>query len=112
MGQNITMISVIIATKNGSKFIAGALQSVQNQSYALDESTKNALEIIVVNDGSTDHTEAVVRSLMEKDNRIQLISLPSNIGPGLARNKGIEKSTSEYIAFLDDDDIWLSTQKL
>lgn len=106
------MISVIIATKNGEKYIARAIQSVLDQTYAVDEHTKDLLEILVVSDGSTDKTAQVVETLRQKDARIQFISLPQNIGPGLARNIGIEKARGEYIAFIDDDDIWISKDKL
>ncbi len=99
------MISVIIATKNGSRFISKAVESVQKQTFT-------DIEIIVVSDGSTDNTAMSVRQLAEKDARIRLIENTVNKGPGLSRDQGIQESRGNYIAFIDDDDIWLSTEKL
>jgi glycosyltransferase involved in cell wall biosynthesis len=92
------MISVVIPLYNKEKSIAGTIQSVLNQTY------KN-FELIIVNDGSTDKSADVVQSI--KDERIKLIN-KKNGGVSSARNKGIEASSYDYIAFIDGDDIWLS----
>lgn len=100
------MISVIIATKNGSGRIRKSIKSIQNQ-------TEKDVEIIVVSDGSTDNTANIVRICAEQDPRIKLIELKQNIGPGRARDLAIrENSSGEYVAFLDDDDIWVHPEKL
>ena len=65
------------------------------------------IEIIIVDDGSTDDTENIVRDLKERDDRIQYIQ-QKNQGPGAARNRGIAKAAGKYIAFLDADDFWIS----
>ncbi len=87
-------ISIIIPSYNAEKYINKCLDSVINQ-------TKKELEIIVVNDGSTDHTEKIIKEY--KDNRIKYYK-NSNQGIGKTRNFGILKSTGKYIMFLDSDD--------
>lgn len=94
------LVSVIIPVFNCQDFIEQTIYSVLNQSY-----TK--LEIIVIDDKSTDETETIVKNLINKDNRIKYIQLEKNYGgPARARNVGIEKSNGSFIAFLDSDDIW------
>ena len=89
-------VSVIIPTYNRSQLIAEAVNSVLNQ-------TEGDLEVIVVDDGSTDDTHAVIEAI--KDVRIKYFYKP-NGGPASARNLGLAKATGEYIAFLDSDDYW------
>ena len=96
------MISVIIPTHNREKTIKKSIDSVLCQTY-------NNIEIIVVDDKSTDNTEEVINSI--KDNRIKYIKLDENKGACFARNKGIELAQGKYIAFQDSDDEWLP-QKL
>lgn len=90
------MISVVIPLYNKEKQIANTLRSVFDQTYT-------DYEIIVVNDGSTDNSVAVVESL--NDSRIRLIH-QKNAGVSAARNRGIEDAKGEYIALLDGDDEW------
>jgi glycosyltransferase EpsE len=99
------MISVIITTKNGSPTIETAIKSVQSQ-------TEKNFEIIVISDASTDDTEEKVKRMATEDSRIKLFSLSENVGPGKARTLAIEKSQGELIAILDDDDFWISSEKL
>jgi glycosyltransferase involved in cell wall biosynthesis len=110
------MISVIIATKNGQKYIAGAIQNALSQTVAVQNQADPAqfpgFEIIVVSDGSTDKTTEIVRGLTADDSRIKLIELTENVGPGKARAKGISHSKNPYIAILDDDDSWINPEKL
>ena len=94
----MTKVSVIIPTYNRAKLIGRAIQSVLNQSY-------RDFEIIVVDDGSTDNTEEVVKSF--NDERIKYIRHRKNRGGSAARNTGIKVAKGEYIGFLDDDDEWL-----
>lgn len=89
-------VSVIIPTFNYGRFIGGAIKSVLAQTYPI-------AEIIVVDDGSTDDTEEVVASFGEKVKYIR----QENAGVCAARNKGVENSSGELIAFLDADDVWL-----
>ena len=91
-------ITIITPMHNSSKHILECIESVLNQTY-------QNTEIIVVDDASTDNSLELVKSV--KDNRIKIIELKENVGAGVARNKGIEASTGEYICFLDSDDYWV-----
>jgi len=88
-------ISVIIPTYNCSKYVGGAIQSILDQSYA-------NIEIIVVDDGSTDDTKDSILPFM---NRIVYVFQENRGLPG-ARNRGMQEASGEYLAFLDADDLW------
>lgn len=90
------LISVIIPTYNRANFLPEAIESVNNQNY-------QNLEIIIVDDGSTDNTKDVISTLNEP--RIKYI-YQENKGPAAARNTGIKKAKGEIIGFLDSDDLW------
>lgn len=90
------LISIIIPAYNSENTIVKCVSSVQNQTH------KN-LEIIVVNDGSTDRTADLVNSLKTEDNRIKLIDIP-NGGVSHARNVGIDNAQGDYLTFVDSDD--------
>jgi len=91
-------VSVIIPTKNRAALLCEALRSVRAvEGPGLD------LEVIVADNGSTDDTEAVARTFQTRFVRTL------TQGPAAARNAGLRAATGEYLAFLDDDDIWLPT---
>lgn len=92
----VQRVSIVIAVYNGAPTVGRALASVFAQTYA-------DYEVIVVNDGSTDDTAAV---LARFGDRIRLIT-QGNRGLSAARNAGVRASTGEYVAFLDDDDEWM-----
>ena len=92
-----TKISVVIPLYNKAPHIQRALQSILRQTF-------QNFEIIVVNDGSTDDSEEKATEI--SDARIRLVN-QENSGVSAARNRGIEESTSELIAFLDADDEWM-----
>ncbi|HTE31819.1 MAG TPA: glycosyltransferase family A protein [Chryseolinea sp.] len=92
------LISIIIPTFNRAQFIGEAIQSVIDQ-------TQTGWEIIVVDDGSTDNTEAVVKTF--QDERIQFHFCEHTGSISRLRNYGIKRSRGIFIAFLDSDDIWL-----
>ena len=95
---NQPLVSVIIPAYNAEQFIAKTLESVLSQTY-------QNIEILVIDDGSTDTTAEVVKSFAQKDSRIILLR-QSNAGVAAARNLAIQKSQGEYIAAIDADDIW------
>ncbi len=94
--NNTDKISVIVPAYNVDSYIRKCLNSLIEQSFS-------NLEIIVINDGSTDNTAAVIAEFAQKDNRIKVIT-QKNFGLSKTRNIGIENATGEYIAFIDSDD--------
>ena len=90
-------ISIIIPIYNAEKYLKKCLDSIINQ-------TKKELEFILINDGSTDSTEEIIKSY--KDERIKYFK-NKNQGIGKTRNFGIDKATGDYIMFIDSDD-WIS----
>lgn len=91
-------ISIVIPVYNQGNYLQKTIDSVLNQTF------KN-WDCIIVNDGSTDNTEGIVKEYLDKDKRLKYI-YQKNHGPSTARNNGIEHSTGRYIAFLDADDLW------
>jgi glycosyltransferase involved in cell wall biosynthesis len=98
-GQDVSL-SVIMPAFNAARFIETAIRSVLNQEFG-------DLELIVVDDHSTDDTKNVVRRLAEKDGRIKLYDNPAK-GVSSARNVGIEAASGKYTSFLDADDSYLA----
>jgi glycosyltransferase involved in cell wall biosynthesis len=90
------LVSVVIPVFNGERFLREAVQSVLDQKYS-------PVEIIVVDDGSTDGSATVARSLETVRYLYQ-----TNQGPAAARNRGIEQAKGSLIAFADADDLWPS----
>lgn len=97
------VISIIIPLYNSRDTIQHSIESVLNQSIDAP------LEVIIVNDGSTDNSVYIVNNIIQsntlKDRTIELIN-QSNKGVSSARNMGIKHSKGEYLAFLDSDDVW------
>lgn len=92
------LISIIIPAYNSAKFIKETIQSVIDQTF-------KEWELIIIDDGSTDNTKELIQTYL-KDERIRYY-FQKNSGVSMARNKGIELSKGNYIAFLDADDLWL-----
>lgn len=95
MKQNIK-ISIIIPAYNAEKYIKRTLNSLINQTFS-------NLEIIVINDGSTDKTSDIVKGISKRDNRIKIID-KENSGVSESRNLGLEICTGDFIGFFDADD--------
>ncbi len=92
-------VSVIIPTYNNEKYIKAAVDSASRQTY-------RDLEVIVLNDGSTDSTLDIVSQAALTDPRIRVITRPHSGKPSIARNAGIRIAQGEYICFLDGDDLF------
>jgi teichuronic acid biosynthesis glycosyltransferase TuaG len=97
------LISIIMPAYNVEKYIGDSITSVINQTYS-------NWELIVIDDGSTDDTAAIVKSFIEKDDRIKYL-YQENARQAKARNNGISHAKGSILAFLDSDDLWLP-QKL
>jgi glycosyltransferase involved in cell wall biosynthesis len=93
--DDLPLVSVIIPVLNGERFLAAAVASIRRQRYP-------RIEIIVVDDGSTDDTVAVANAL---GGGLRCVS-QANGGPPAARNRGLELASGGLIAFLDADDLW------
>ncbi|MFL1875311.1 glycosyltransferase family 2 protein [Hansschlegelia beijingensis] len=96
-------LSVIITSYNIEKYIERAICSVVDQGF-------DGVEIILVDDGSTDRTVELASNLLRSEPRVKII-LQANAGPGAARNKGIRHANGEYVIFLDGDD-WFAPRAL
>lgn len=91
------LVSIIMPSFNTAQHISCAIQSVLDQTY-------KSFELIIVDDGSTDHSKEIIQSF--DDTRIVFIALEKNQGPQYVRNLALSKAKGEYIAFLDSDDFW------
>lgn len=94
------MISVIVPVYNVETYLEECLDSIQNQSYT-------DIEVLLVNDGSTDGSQAICEHYCQIDKRFRLMN-QTNQGQSVARNTGVAASRGEFIAFVDSDDIILA----
>lgn len=101
----MSKISIIICTYNRAKLLPRAIKSVLSQDH------KN-LELIVIDDASTDKSEGVVAAFAELDKRIKYFKNEFNLGIPKSRNRGVSLAKGKYIAMLDSDDWWLAKDKL
>lgn len=92
------LVSVIMPSYNTGKFIAESINSVLSQTY-------NNLELIIVDDCSTDNTDEVVKSFDDK--RIRYFKNEKNSGAAVSRNRALREAKGKWIAFLDSDDLWI-----
>lgn len=90
------MVSIIVTCYNIENTIGYCLESLLNQSY-------RDLDIILINDCSTDNSLSVVQSYIEKDSRIRVINNTTNLGPGIARNIGLSYAKGDYVMVIDGD---------
>lgn len=93
------LVSIIISAYNAERYLAQSIESAIRQTY-------QHIEIIIVNDGSTDTTLNMLEAYAKKDNRIIIIN-QANQGPSAARNTGFKKAKGDYLCILDADDIML-----
>lgn len=94
--EKIPKVSIIVPIYNTKKYLKNCLDSILNQTY------KN-LEIILVDDGSTDNSGKIADDYAKKDKRVKVIH-QKNAGQSTARNNGLKKATGDYISFIDSDD--------
>jgi glycosyltransferase involved in cell wall biosynthesis len=99
--KNNLYVSVVMPTHNRAQMLSRAVKSVLAQSH-------KDLELIIVDDASTDETAEVVASI--DDDRVVALTNPECLGGAASRNRGIEIARGEYVAFLDDDDLWLPSK--
>jgi glycosyltransferase involved in cell wall biosynthesis len=99
------LVSINITTYNRAHLLSKCLDSVLNQSY------KN-MEIIIIDDCSSDNTTDLVKEYQQKYNQIKYFRHEENKGNAHARNTALENSTGYYIAFMDDDDEWIDDNKI
>lgn len=96
--MNQPLVSIMIPAYNAEKWLADCLQSALGQSVA-------DIEVIAVDDGSTDGSLAILRAFADKDPRLKLLVNEKNCGLPAARNRGIDSSTGRWLAFIDADDM-------
>lgn len=99
MSSSNPLVSVVIPTYNRAHYLPECLRSVQQQTY-------QNLEVLVVDDGSTDGTRELMAGICREDGRIKYITQP-NGGVSAARNTGLRAAQGDFIALLDSDDAWL-----
>lgn len=99
------LVSIITATYNGEKYLAEAIESVIKQDYPHKE-------YIIINDNSSDRTWEILSHYAQIYPRITIITNPKNLERSQSRNLWAELAQWEFLAFLDDDDIWISPSKI
>src|SRR5262245_19671391 len=92
------LVSVIIPAFNAARFLKQTLESVQKQTHA-------GLQVLVVDDGSSDETAAIGKAFAAEDARFLLVQQP-NAGSCHARNTALQQARGDWIAYLDADDVW------
>ncbi len=97
---DMAKISVLVAVYNSEKYLHQCLDSLINQTF-------DDIEIICINDASTDCSLNILQTYAKKDNRIKVLEMPLNSGSAKARNAGLKLATGDFIAFVDSDD-WVS----
>ncbi len=92
-------VSIITPVYNAEKYLPQYFDSIFNQTY-------NDIEIVLVNDCSSDNSEKIIKDRMKNHKNIIYYCQDKNRGAGAARNKALEIATGQYVAFLDSDDVW------
>ena len=101
MSETTPLVSAIMPTYNGAAFVGETIESVLGQTY-------ERLELVVVDDASSDGTREVVASYAEQNpGRISLVRCDEQLGPCRRRNDAIDRSSGDLIAWIDQDDLWL-----
>lgn len=103
--MKIPLISIILPTYNGAKWVERAIQSVLVQSFS-------EFEFIIIDDGSVDATNEIIEKFAWQDHRIRHIKNERNLGIQKTRNISLGYAKAEYVAEIDQDDVWLDKNKL
>jgi glycosyltransferase involved in cell wall biosynthesis len=98
------LVSVIVPAYNLETLLNRSVQSILQQTY-------HNLEVIIVDDGSTDQTSAVAQEFARLDSRVQLVQMPTNVGISRTRNAGLAAATGDFLAFADGDD-WVEPNQI
>ena len=98
INSNCPLVSIIIPIYNASRYLNDALNCIKNQTY------KN-IEVICVDDGSTDNSINIIETFTKNDSRFRLFK-QQNLHAGIARNAGLQNAKGEYVIFLDADDLF------
>lgn len=98
---NMPLVSVVMPVYNVSKYLRQAIESVLDQTY-------RNLELIMIDDCSSDESLQIMKEYARKDDRIVVLANDTNQGVASTRNKGIQAARGEYIALLDSDDFWVA----
>ncbi|WP_170235775.1 glycosyltransferase family 2 protein [Colwellia demingiae] len=97
-----SLVSIVVPVYNGEQYLAKTVESILNQNY-------QNIELILVDDGSSDKSAEIMQELEKKDTRIRSF-YNQNGGVACARNFGIKQAKADFIAFCDQDDLWLATK--
>lgn len=97
--ERSALISIILPAYNAEKTLAESVNSVLAQTY-------DKIELVIIDDGSTDGTKAIAEEFAKKDGRVKVLSNEVNIGVLKTRLKGVRASKGLWIAFIDSDDLW------
>lgn len=103
--NNKKIVSVNLTTYNRALILSKCLESIINQTY-------RNIEIIIIDDCSSDNTTEIVKKYQVKDNRIKYFRHSTNFGNAQARNTALENCKGFYVAFIDDDDEWIDKDKI
>ncbi len=93
------VVSIISPVYNVAPYIGDCIRSLKEQTFS-------DFEVLLVDDHGSDNSMEVAREVIGEDSRFRLLATPSNSGPGVARNVGIEAARGEFVAFIDSDDLW------
>jgi glycosyltransferase involved in cell wall biosynthesis len=93
-------VSVVMPTYNRADLLPKTIASILSQDL-------EDFELLIVDDGSTDNTAAVIREIQARDARLRYVPLPENRGIGFVRQTGLQHASGKYIALADSDDLWL-----
>lgn len=98
-------VSIIIPNYNNEKYLEECIESIERQTY-------NNIEIVIVDDFSTDNSRKIINNLQKKYNNIKVILLQQNKGVSNARNEGLKAASGEYVTFIDSDDYYFDINKI